>query len=131
MEEETLFAHDSDPYTDLFLEGHTVEKIISVRYTHPILDYIIEQGVHIYCDAPDEVDAYNNPLYGCIHNWFIPFSIWEEFQYVCQHMTQKERGELCAMRLDKIECDKKEFIKDEIVRLRQLSQSVDQTGCCT
>ena len=131
MKEETRFSHDTDPYTDLFSERQKVEKVISVQYTHPILDYVIEQGVQIHCDAPDEVDAYNNPLYGCIHNWFIPFSIWEEFLYICQHMTQEERDELCSMRLDKIECDKKEFIKDEIVRLQELSQSLDQTDCCT
>ena len=131
MKEATHFSHDSDPYSDLFSKRHKVEIFISVQYTHPVLDFIIEQGVQLHCDAPDEVDATNNPLYSCIHNWFIPFDIWTEFQHVCSHMTQKERDELCSIRLNNIEYDKKEFVKGEIVRRRQWCQSVDQTGWFT
>tara|TARA_A100001015_G_scaffold237898_1_gene270616 strand:- start:4796 stop:5179 length:384 start_codon:yes stop_codon:yes gene_type:complete len=125
------FSHDCDPTRDLFSEREKVEKFVSVRYTHPVLDYIFESNSYIHCDAPDEVDAYNNPLYASIYNWFIPSSMWKEFQCVCRHMTRNERDELSYERLKNIEDEKKEFIKSELLRFRQLGESVDQTGRCT
>jgi hypothetical protein len=91
---------------------------VAVSYSHPVIDYCIENNVLMICDANHDVDVFNNPFYASLHKWFLPTNIWNRFQQI--HSDKVEKNELINKRRANIAYEEKRYIKKYANRVNKL-----------
>ena len=90
---------------------------VAVSYSHPVIDYCIENNVLITCDVNHEVDVFNNPFYASLHQWVLPTTIWNNFQQI--HLDKVKKKELVDKRRSNIAYEKRRYIKKYAKRVKK------------
>tara|TARA_B100001989_G_scaffold252838_1_gene236498 strand:+ start:2813 stop:3223 length:411 start_codon:yes stop_codon:yes gene_type:complete len=93
---------------------------VAVSYSHPVIDYCIENEVLMACDANHEVGAFDNPFYASLHNWFVPTDIWNKFQQLVAIPADKpKKNELIDRRRNNITYEKRRYIRKHAKRVKK------------
>ena len=94
---------------------------VAVSYSHPVIDYCIENEVLMACDANHEVGAFDNPFYASLHKWFVPTDVWNKFQQsVAIHSNTTKKIEMIEKRRENITYEKRRYIRKYGKRLQKM-----------